>query len=432
MKILKVNCFYPPYEKGGGTVVFYNLCSEINKYHNVFVFSGRDDKETRIYDIKDYSWEGIPVRSVNIKNYIEDNQKENYLNHKIEKPFEEYLDSIDPELVHFHSIQGLGASLIKKVKHRNIPVIVTMHDWWWFCQRQFLVDINFNVCPDVINPEICHCSKWADFQVLRIKYLKEIVNDIDLILVPSQFLKLSLERNGVPGGKIMVNGNGVMRPNKISERKNIKKIRFSYVGGLNKYKGIHILEAAINRIHRNEDYVLKIYGVGLPEKSLKSITEIKRLLLRNIIRPGRLFWQIKSMIAMKRRNKNIVFLPLFKQEQLDDVFSETDVLIVPSVMRESFSLVTREALIRNVPVICSDSGGPEEIIQDGINGMVFKTNDPDDLAKKIDLILRKPQLIDEFRRNIDCSGIRIFNQQTEELLNIYSDLMNTSHQKGVA
>ena len=56
--------------------------------------------------------------------------------------------------------------------------------------------------------------------------------------------------------------------------------------------------------------------------------------------------------------------------------ADADVLLVPSVMRESFSIVTREALQRGLPVLCTDSLGPEEVVVDGVNGMVVPSADP--------------------------------------------------------
>ena len=59
---------------------------------------------------------------------------------------------------------------------------------------------------------------------------------------------------------------------------------------------------------------------------------------------------------------------------------ETDVLVLPSVMRESYSLLTREALARGVPVLTSDSVGPEEVVRDGVNGLVVPSGDATVLA----------------------------------------------------
>ena len=54
--------------------------------------------------------------------------------------------------------------------------------------------------------------------------------------------------------------------------------------------------------------------------------------------------------------------PPYAPDELDDVLAATDVLVLPSVMRESHSLVTREALLRGVPVVVTDTLGPEEVV----------------------------------------------------------------------
>ena len=55
--------------------------------------------------------------------------------------------------------------------------------------------------------------------------------------------------------------------------------------------------------------------------------------------------------------------PPFEPADMEEVLAHHDVLVVPSVMRESYSLATREALTHGLPVIASDSLGPEEVIQ---------------------------------------------------------------------
>ncbi len=96
-----------------------------------------------------------------------------------------------------------------------------------------------------------------------------------------------------------------------------------------------------------------------------------------------------------------------------------DVLIIPSVMRESFSLVAREALYRDVPVICSDCGGPEEIVEDGVNGFIFKTNGADELAQKILQILKNPKMIDTLISKIDKTKIISIQEQVELIKKVY-------------
>ena len=60
--------------------------------------------------------------------------------------------------------------------------------------------------------------------------------------------------------------------------------------------------------------------------------------------------------------------------------------MVLATENETFGLVLIEAMMCGVCVVASDRGGPLEIIDDGINGLLFKTFDSDDLAKKMTLL----------------------------------------------
>ena len=67
-----------------------------------------------------------------------------------------------PDVVHFHSIQALGANLLAVAASHHIPVVLTMHDWWWWCARLFLVDQHDFVCPPRVASERCHCAPELD------------------------------------------------------------------------------------------------------------------------------------------------------------------------------------------------------------------------------------------------------------------------------
>ena len=57
-------------------------------------------------------------------------------------------------------------------------------------------------------------------------------------------------------------------------------------------------------------------------------------------------------------------------------------------MRESHSLVTREALLRGVPVVVTDTIGPEEVVDDGVNGLVVPAGDPAPAGRRAALARR--------------------------------------------
>src|SRR5207247_3384018 len=111
-------------------------------------------------------------------------------------------------------------------------------------------------------------------------------------------------------------------------------------------------------------------GAGNREKGLPVLLETAAMLPDGIVidayavrgdELGELAGQLRG---------RLVAHPSFAAAQLDHVLATADVVVIPSLMRESFSLVAREALIRGVPVVTSDCGGPEEVVRDGENGLV--------------------------------------------------------------
>lgn len=71
------------------------------------------------------------------------------------------------------------------------------------------------------------------------------------------------------------------------------------------------------------------------------------------------------------------------QDRIEKWYHYFDVLVLPSVKRESFGIVLVEAMAAGVPVIASKIGGTSEIIDDKLNGLLAKTGSTQDLADKI-------------------------------------------------
>jgi glycosyltransferase involved in cell wall biosynthesis len=70
------------------------------------------------------------------------------------------------------------------------------------------------------------------------------------------------------------------------------------------------------------------------------------------------------------------------REDVGDVFGATDVLVLPS-RQESFGLVLVEAAAWGKPVIATRSGGPEEIVVDGVTGFLVPPADEQALARRL-------------------------------------------------
>ena len=51
------------------------------------------------------------------------------------------------------------------------------------------------------------------------------------------------------------------------------------------------------------------------------------------------------------------------------------------------------------PVLASNIGSLAEIVEDGYTGLLFEPKSSEDIAKKIEYLLNKPEIIAEYGRN---------------------------------
>ena len=97
----------------------------------------------------------------------------------------------------------------------------------------------------------------------------------------------------------------------------------------------------------------------------------------------------------KKFSKNITFYGPYEPDELPDLMSDVDWVIVPSSWWENSPLVIQEAFNFGRPVIAADIGGMAEKVTDGENGLHFRARNPRDLAYKITLALIDDGLYDK-------------------------------------
>ena len=88
-----------------------------------------------------------------------------------------------------------------------------------------------------------------------------------------------------------------------------------------------------------------------------------------------------------------VFKGWMHGRELSEEYARAWVLVLPSrsnpkVWTESLGLVLVEAMMHGTPVIASRAGGPLDVISEGEDGFFFEVEDYEDLADKLERILR--------------------------------------------
>ncbi|MDQ6807443.1 MAG: glycosyltransferase family 4 protein [Actinomycetota bacterium] len=89
----------------------------------------------------------------------------------------------------------------------------------------------------------------------------------------------------------------------------------------------------------------------------------------------------------------------------DDIVEELrsmDILVHASTNPEPFGMVIVEGMSASLPVVASRSGGPEEIITHGIDGLLYAPGDVAELARALAQLEAAPQL----RAQLGCAGER--------------------------
>ena len=74
------------------------------------------------------------------------------------------------------------------------------------------------------------------------------------------------------------------------------------------------------------------------------------------------------------------------------MYADYDIMLMPTMMREPFGMVTVEAMAAAVPVIATNKYGPAEIITDRKDGLFFAPGSDEQLAEKIALLHNDCQL----------------------------------------
>ena len=397
MRLALVSAHYPPNFVSGGTLVPHRLASRLAaRGHEVRVFAGRlDADETPLTVQTTTDDDGIPVTWVNTTPWTGWHDPKNVDNPDVHERFRTFLDEYRPETVHFHSLQTLGASLVTAAKDAGCRTVLTMHDFWWLCARQFLVDREHRPCSLVVSAGTCACESGRQALDERAAVLAPHLGSADLILAPSQVTADVLEANGIDRRRLRVNENGMVdavvhaRP---EERSDSDPVVLRYTGGPDPMKGAAVLRRAAELLDPDPGWRLVVHVDPAAAGPLRDL----------------------------RTNGSVSTAPPYAPSELDEVFAATDVLVLPSVMRETHSIVTREALLRGVPVIASDSLGPEAVVRHGVNGLIVPTGDAHALAEAMRSVTDRSRL-GSMRAAATSVVVRSVDEQVDELERYLTD-----------
>ena len=77
---------------------------------------------------------------------------------------------------------------------------------------------------------------------------------------------------------------------------------------------------------------------------------------------------------------------------MPDVHRALDILVLASTEPEPFGLVVVEGMATGRPVIATAHGGPCELLEDGVSGLLVPPRDPDAMAAAMQRLIDAPAL----------------------------------------
>ena len=146
------------------------------------------------------------------------------------------------------------------------------------------------------------------------------------------------------------------------------------IGRLHPQKGFDLLLKAFHKIHaKYPDWQLTILGEGAMRAELE---------------------QLRSQLKLVDR----VHLPGLVSN-VPTYLDRADLFVMPSRF-EGFPMALCEAMAYGLPVLAADClSGPRDIIEDGVNGVLVKTEDIDALAAGLDKLMSDPAKRQQLAKN---------------------------------
>lgn len=299
-------------------------------------------------------------------------------------PFTHFLERVQPDIVHFHCIQRMGLELVKAVKDRGIPAVLTMHDGWWVADDLFMLDHDLRLAVYDYHARTPEASRD------RMADLAATIGLFDRVLTVSARFRDILLSTGLHAD-IIANDNGVS-PMAPPVRSASAQVRLLYMGGIDARKGFHFLRAAVVKA----------------QLSNTRVTVIDHSRREGFSRPGR--WGTTDI-------RTIGYVPAAKVSSL---YGAADVVVVPSLWPESFNLVSREASQAGCWVLASSPGAAAAEIVPGVNGYAFGIDTLADLVALLQMIDGDPA---RFTRPPEPVAMRTVSDQYQALRQIYHEVL---------
>jgi glycosyltransferase involved in cell wall biosynthesis len=312
------------------------------------------------------------------------------------------IDRTKPDIVHCHNIyHQLTPSIIRAAKKRDVPVVLTLHDYKPVCPVYTRLR-NGQVCSACLDGPFSNVVKhrcaegslgksailFAEASVQRFLGSYQM---LDGFIAPSRFMRDAMTRKRFPEKQVEVIYNGI-DCSAISPTFDDDGYAL-YLGRLSAEKGIETLLRAHSDIADNVP--LMVAGTGPLESKLRADFP------------------------------KADYLGYLAGDALEDRIRNAAVIVVPSEWYENCPMSVLEAMAFGKPVIASDMGGIPELVVHDETGLLFPAGDAGALRQCLTRLMSDPSL----RRELGIAARRraeahfSLDQHNTSLLRLYETVL---------
>jgi glycosyltransferase involved in cell wall biosynthesis len=355
LRVLVVNVFFAPQSIGGATRVVENNVLHITQDCPDILLGVvcTDQGQEMPYHLRTSQFGQTPVFRIATPTASTEMQA---FDEEVAAPFRSILARFRPDLVHFHCIQRLTATVVRECRSSGTPYLVTLHDAWWFSPWQFLTDPDGIVKmppSDLLGEQTLGRGEQA---LARRQLLRaQLLGAEQVLTVSESFAGVCRDALLLPVS-VVANGLPDLQPlEPVASSSGI--LRLAHIGGRSSHKGADLIEAALRRGNYPHLSLLMIDGTLAPGETRETI------------------WG----------SSQVILAAPWSQNEVAQLYGRIDVLLALSTWPESYGLVAREAEYYGLWVVASTSGGIGEGVIDGANGFRIDVGD----RRALDEVLAK-------------------------------------------
>jgi glycosyltransferase involved in cell wall biosynthesis len=259
------------------------------------------------------------------------------------------LDEVQPDVVHFQSHIIVGRGLSIEAAKRGIRIIGTNH----FMPENLL---EFTLLPTAVQAKAISMA-W--------RAARRTFGRAEAVTTPTRKAAQFLEKyTGLRD--VQAISCGIDADNYTPDFSPRTRNTILFVGRVTGEKHIDVLLNAVKLLPEDLDARLQIVGGGDQLKNLQSMAETLGIADR------------------------VEFLGYVSDEELRQAYTRATVFAMPSIA-ELQSIATMEAMASALPVVAADAMALPHLVHEGENGHLFRPGDAQDLADKLESVLRLPQ-----------------------------------------